>query len=192
MERPKRLDMGGAFTLAAYVILGLAVLAALLVFAYGWYLSGARDAKAQQLIGAQQAISEKTVSDFVRLRDRLTSAGALLDKHVTLSAFLDALDKLTLKTVHFTSLKISLKNDGTADLEMAGVAKTFNALAAQSAAFSAESGIKRSVFSSIAVGADGTVNFTMTASLDPSITTGAYPTAAVPPPSDSATATTTP
>lgn len=198
MQRPSRLDMGGAFSLVAYVIAGVAVLAAAGVFGYGYYLGTVRDAKAKELITAQQGLSQSTVEDFVRLQDRLTSASSLLDKHVTLSGFFDALEKLTLKSVRFTSFKLTLQDDGSADIEMAGTAGTFNALAAQAAAFGTEPNIKRSVFSNIAVNKDNSVNFTMTATLAPALITGHYPTgasasgtAALPQPATS-TATTTP
>ncbi len=195
MQRPSRLDMGGAFSLVAYVILGLAIAAALGVFGYGQYLNSTRDAKAGQLVAAQQGLDQGAVEKFVRLRDRIASVPPLLDNHSTPSAFFNALEKLTLQTVRFTSFKFAMQDDHSADIEMSGVAKTFNALAAQSAAFGTEPRIKRTVFSGIAVNKDGTVNFTLTAQLDSRIVTGEYLSAPAPAGSAAAgtgTASTTP
>lgn len=173
-QRPVQFNGNSAFALVAYFIGAVAVIGAIGIFAYGYYVNGVRDTEATQLINAQKGLSQNTVENFIRLRDRLASANTLLDTHVTLSPLFDALEKITLQTVRFTSFRLAVLDDHSGTLEMAGTARTFNALAAQAEAMNAESRIKRSVFSNIGVQKDGTVNFTLTATLDSRLISGNY------------------
>ena len=54
---------------------------------------------------------------------------------------------------------------------MDGIARSFNALAAQSASIATEKRIKRAIFSDISVNDNGTVGFSLTATLDPRLIT---------------------
>lgn len=148
-------------------VLGLAVLAAAGTFAYGKYLKHELQVKAEELATAQRAVDEDQVEDFVRLRDRLTYGRDLLDNHVALSQVFDVLEKQTLVSVRFSSLELTVADDHTAQIEIEGTARNFNALAAQSNAFASEKGIRRAIFSGIVVNANNTVNFRLTADLDP-------------------------
>jgi hypothetical protein len=112
-------------------------------------------------------VSQNTVQQFVELQNRLSSAGGLLDGHITLSAFFNLLESLTLSHVEFLSLKLTVADDHTATLDATGVAATFNALAAESKAFSANPQIKRAVFSNFVTQKDGGVSFNLTATISP-------------------------
>lgn len=154
-------------------VAGIALVLAAAVFAYELYLKGDRDRKAENLAQAQRAVDLDTVEDFIRLRDRLNAVESLLDQHVELSGFFDILEEKTLQTVRFSSLNVTVANDRSAEIDMEGVARSFNALAAQSAAFASERRIKRAIFSDIAVNDNGTVGFTLTATVDPRLITSA-------------------
>ena len=54
-------------------------------------------------------------------------------------------------------------------MEGTGVAKSFNALAAASAAFAADGRIKDAIFSNININRDSSVSFALAATLDPKI-----------------------
>ncbi|MES2994629.1 MAG: hypothetical protein V4681_01150 [Patescibacteria group bacterium] len=157
------------FMLVAMIVAGLALLASAGIFGYLKFLESARDAKAEQLREAEASISRATVEEFLRLRNRFSSTGMLLDQHVALSQYFDVLETLTLQSVTFDSLKIATKEDRTATLEMTGSARNFNALAAQSSAFAAEKRIKRAIFSGISTQEKGLIDFTLSAELDPSV-----------------------
>lgn len=159
------------FSVIALVLLGMSIIGALATFGYEFYLKSARDTKAAELATAQQSVDIDAVEDFVRLRDRLESVETILDKHVTLSEFFDTLEARTLQNVRLSTLSISVADDRTAEIETEGVARSFNALAAQSAALAGERRIKRAIFSNISVNTNGTVSFTLTASLDPRLIT---------------------
>ncbi len=151
-------------------LLGLSLLGAGGVFAYEQYLMDIRDAKSAEVENAEKEIDTVVVEDFIRMRDRFTSAKTLLDAHVMASQFFDLLESKTLQNVRFDSLSFTLADDRTAEIRMEGVARTFNALAAQSSLFAGEKEIKRAIFSDIRVDEnDDTVSFTLTADLTPAL-----------------------
>ncbi len=152
-------------------ILGVAVVGAGLTFGYKTYLESVRDARKVKLEAAEKSINPASVEDFIRLRNRISAASTLLDQHVVTSQFFDVLETLTLQNVRFQSLILSIEPDRTAKIEMHGVARSFNALAAESAAFAGEKRIKRAIFSNITADKNGVVSFSLRAELDPKLTT---------------------
>jgi hypothetical protein len=168
------------------MLMVLSVVGAGVTFGYQAFLESARDKKAQELAAAEASISRAAIDEFLRLHNRLNATEALLDQHVALSQYLDVLESLTLKTVSFDSLGLQVTADRGATLEMDGTARSFNALAAQSAAFAAEKRIKRAIFSDIKIGQTNLISFSLTAELDPSLVTWT----GVPTPVETATTTT--
>lgn len=164
----KRSLRGGhnMFLVVSLFVLGLAVLAAGGTYAYGRYLEHSLQVKGEELAAAQRGVNQEQVEEFVRLRDRLTFGQDLLNNHVALSQVFDVLEKQTLVSVRFTSLDLVVADDQTAQIEITGIARNFNALAAQSNAFASEKGIRRAIFSGIVVNANNTVSFRLTADLD--------------------------
>lgn len=157
------------FLIACFVIAGIVVALAIGTFLYGKYLDSTLASKQAQLAQAQSQVDENTVQEFVRLRDRLTIAKTFLSNHVVLSRFFDRLEALTLQNVSYTNMALTVAGDNTAQLQMAGTAKSFNALAAQSNAFASEKSIKRAIFSNITVTKDNQVSFKLTADIDSSL-----------------------
>lgn len=168
---PLREKKGGwnVFWLAAAVLFLASVIGAGGVFAFKQYLVGVKDAKLAELQAADEKIRASTVTEFVRLRDRFDAAHGILENHIMFSHFLEVLEARTIQNVRFSSLKFNLLPDGTYEIGMEGVARTFNALAAQSSLFNEEQYFKRAIFSDIAVNANNTVNFTLSALLDPAL-----------------------
>lgn len=165
---PRHTESGGnMFLTVSLVLLGIAVVASAGVFGYLTYLEGVRDAKEEELQIEEEKVSDSTVEGFIRLRNRLTSAQEILDNHVMTSQLFDELELKTLKNVRFTDFSYESQPDGTIELQMAGTARTFNALAAQSAAFATEgSRIRRAIFSGISADDNGIVTFEVTATVD--------------------------
>lgn len=176
------------FLALSYLILLIAIVASAGAFGYKFYLDTVLKSKEAEVTKAQNEIDQATVTGFIRLRDRFISAKDILDHQVALSQYFDVLETLTLQNVRFNSLKVGVGNDRVATVTLAGGAKTFNALAAQSAALAGEKRIKRAIFSGINVSPDNTVTFTLTAQLDPSLIELSAATVAPPP----SAATTTP
>ena len=151
------------------IVMGIAIIGAGATFGYEKLLESTRDKKAQELAAAEASISRATIEEFLRLQNRLTATETLLDEHVALSYFFNRLEELTLSTVAFESLNLTVEEDRTTTFLMDGTARSFNALAAQSAAFAAEKRIKRAIFSDISVGDKGLVTFSLKAELDPAL-----------------------
>lgn len=173
------------FLVVSYFILAIWVIIAILVFVYQIYLSKSAEQKRQQIVVAQNNIDQATVTDFIRLRDRFTTAKSILDKHIVTSHFFDDLESVTIQNVHFTSLKLAVKETGSSVVEMQGVARNFNALAAQSTAFTNDKHFKHTIFSGFVLDSkNNTVTFQVNAELDPTIITDSV--AAYVPPAQSA------
>ncbi len=157
--------------IVAPTILAVAALAAGAVYGYEEYLTRAKTKSAAELTAKEQGINQQAVEEFIRLRDRLSVGTALLNDHVMLSVFLERLAAITLQNVRFESFSVLVNPDKTAEIKMTGTAKNFNALASQSTALSTEPAIRRAIFSNVRQAADGTVSFSLTATLAKEIVT---------------------
>jgi hypothetical protein len=155
--------------IGSLILLALTIAAAGAIYGYQLYLQKVSVSKAQDLQKAQAAIDQSTVEGFVRLSSRLANAKTILDQHIFPSQFFDLLENLTLQSVHFNTLTFTLNKDKSASIDMNGVAKNFNALAAQSAAFANEKRIKHAIFSGFSVNKDNSVSFELSAELDPKL-----------------------
>lgn len=153
--------------LIALIILGISIVGAGVVFGYKQYLTSQRDTKAQAVQKAQESLSSATVEEFIRTRNRFSAAGTLLENHTAVSRFFSLLEGMTLANVRFNSLTFELDEERAGHITMDGVARTFNALAAQSSAFAGEKQVKRAIFSNIALNTSGIVTFALSADLDP-------------------------
>lgn len=160
------------FLLVSYIIFFVWIVVGILVFSYQWYLQKASAQKKEALVTAQNNIDQASLTDFIRLRDRFTISKETLDKHVTLSQFFDKIEGITIQNAHFTNLKLTVQDNRTAKLEMTGTARNFNALAAQSSAFTTDKDIKKAIFSGFVIDPkDGSVTFQITAEVEPSLIT---------------------
>jgi hypothetical protein len=157
---------GNTFLMFSLFALGLTIVGAIGVFAYGAYLKGVEQSKAEQLREAELTITSGAVEDFVRARSRFEAAGAMLDNHVAVSNFFNLLEEITLVNVRYSSFTFGTLEDGTAEIGLSGTARSFNALAAQSSAFSNVETIRRAIFSGIQVEESGAVSFNLEAQLD--------------------------
>ncbi len=157
------------FMVVGLIILGIAVLLSVGVFAYARFLGSESASKAAELKQAQNSVSEDTVNSFLRLKNRLTSAQTILADHVTLSQFFNTLESLTLQNVRLSSLTLTVADDHSADVKITGTAKDFNTLAAQSAAFTAQPLIHQAIFSGITADNTGVVTFSLEAPPDPQL-----------------------
>lgn len=167
-QQPKRGRASGhnLFLVAALFLGGLALIATVGTYLYDRYLTHVLEAKAEELAVAQREVNEDQVEEFVRLRDRLTYGQELLNNHIAVSQVFDVLEAETLASVRFSSMGLTVADDHTAQIEVEGTARNFNALAAQSNAYAGQKGIRRAIFSGIVVNKDNTVSFVLTADLD--------------------------
>ncbi len=160
---------GNTFLALSLFMLAVSLVSAGGVFAYEQYLSGVERSKSLELSTAEASVNAEAVEAFVRTRDRFSVAAEILNSHVAVSRFFDLLESLTLTNVRYDTFSYALLPDGSGEIGLNGVARSFNALAAQSAAFSSEKNLKRAIFSGIQVGEDGEVNFSVTADANPEL-----------------------
>ncbi|HVW82484.1 MAG TPA: hypothetical protein VHC68_00855 [Candidatus Paceibacterota bacterium] len=160
--------LSSAFLFLSLAVFVLALVLAAGVFLDGRYLAGQVASKDVALKTAQAQIDQTTVASFIALQQQLIQGETLLDDHTALSQFLDALGLLTIQDVRFSQLSVTVNDDHSATVSLAGTAASFNALAAESAALATESRIKDAVFSGIAINKNG-VGFSLSATLDPSL-----------------------
>lgn len=148
------------------VILGISGLAALGAFGYGRYLDSAIQVKKTTLDQALAKTDQDSINDLIRLKRRFDSGKQILNAHTVPSQFFDTLEKITLENVRFDAMKLTVSDDRSARLEMSGIARNFNTLAAQSNVFANNDAIRRAIFSNFIPNKNGTVTFSVTADLD--------------------------
>ena len=139
------------------------------IFLYQRSLEGQLVQKQIQLQKIEKTLNQSNVYSFVYLRDQLSSAQILLDKHLTLSRVFNLLEKLTVKKLSYINLKINIPKGKPATLEVEGVAANFAVLAAQAASLKKNKLLTNTVFSGFSLKRNGTVGFTLNATLSNTI-----------------------
>lgn len=160
---------GGILNLIAVLIFLASLLSAGGAFAYQKYLDAALVSKDKSLKTAEGAFDTASIRDLERLDIRLSEARELIQSHVAPSGLFTFLSAATLERVQFTSLTLDIGAEGAGKLSMTGVADSFSALALQSDEFGEAKVLRDVVFSGITTDLAGRVQFSVTASVDPSI-----------------------
>ncbi len=164
-----RFEFTGGYALFAYTVLCVVFVLALGLFGYDRVLSGMQVTKEEALKEANAKIDPATVEGFVQLRNRLNSSTALLSSHIALSGFFAVIEALLPTSVRLSSLHLSLDAAKKVKIDGTGVARSFNALAALSAAAANDGRIKDAIFSNLVVNKDSSVSFVLSAALDPKV-----------------------
>ncbi len=160
---------GGLLTLLAVLIFVISLVAAGGAFAYGKYLDKALADKDSSLKKAEGAFDTASIVDLSRLDIRLGEARTLLENHVAPSGVFTFLSATTLERVQFTSLSLEIGSEGSGKILLNGIADSFSSLALQSDQFSGAKVLRDVVFSGISTDTTGRVQFSVSASVDPSI-----------------------
>ncbi len=161
----------GLFFLLALLIFIASIVAAGGSFLYQQYLNKTLNDKKTSLDRAQGAYEPGTIQDLLRMDQRITQAKILLTKHVAPSAIFSYLSTQTLENVSFRSFAFTLGSDGGAKISMSGTASSFATVALQSDQLGASKMLHDVIFSGIAVGGGGEVNFDVSATVDPALIT---------------------
>jgi hypothetical protein len=159
----------GLLFLIALLVFIASIIAAGGSFAYTQYLNSAIASKAQSLALAEGAFDPGTIQDLVRLDSRLNQSKTLLASHAAVSGVFALLSQQTLANVSFSNFEYDLNPDGTAKISMTGTADSFSTVALQSDQFGGTKSLKDVVFSGITVNTDGSVGFTVSATVDSSV-----------------------
>ncbi|MFH1170137.1 MAG: hypothetical protein V1704_01085 [Candidatus Vogelbacteria bacterium] len=112
----------------------------------------------------RQTLREDLISDFELLDKKLHLAGEIINQHTTLLPVLSFIEGETLKSIKYTSF-----SQTGADLNLNGVAKSYEGVALQSIELSKNPLIQNFVFSGVNADQQGNVNFALKVTLDPSL-----------------------
>ncbi len=159
------LDISRIFLFSSLGILITMLLASGGIFLYQHSLEGQLIQKQTKLTSIEKTFNQTNARDFVHLRDQLSSAQILLDKHITLSRVFDLLETVTVKRLSLTGLKISMPKGKPATIELEGLAANFNTLATQAALLKKNRLLSNAVFSNFSLKKGGAVGFTFDATL---------------------------
>jgi len=136
------------------------------VFLYGRILQGSLESKKTSLNKSQEAYDPGVIEDLVRLDSRMIQARSLLDKHIAPSSIFTFLSENTLEDVRFLDFQYALAEGGAVTIELKGEAKDFSTVALQSDRLGSSKMLREIVFSDIAIGAEGGVGFSVSATID--------------------------
>ena len=162
--------VGGLVLLIAILIFIAALVAAGGVFTYKKLLTQSIASMSASLALNEKAYDPGVIQELSRSDARINEAQGLLGKHLAPSAIFAYLGMQTLERVQFTTFSYSLKQDGSADIALGGVADSFSTVALQSDQFSASKVLKDVVFSGVNIdSATGQVAFSVSANLAASV-----------------------
>jgi len=161
--------VGGFLFLIGLFLFVVSLLAAGASFAYKGYLKTSIEDKKASLQKAKEAFDLTTIESLMRVDLRMKQASILLQRHIAPSAIFSFLSAQTLQNVQFTSFNYALQDDGSAAIELEGMAASFSTIALQSDQFAASKALKDIVFSNINVGTEGKIAFSVKATIEPSL-----------------------
>jgi len=159
----------GLLFLLALLIFVASIVAAGGSFVYQQYLNKTLADKKVSLDRAQGAYEPGTIQDLARMDQRINQAKTLMSKHIAPSAVFAFLSTQTLEKVSFSSYSFTLNPDGSAKIALEGKADSFSTVALQSDQFGSSKVLKDVVFSGITVDDKGAVDFSVSATVDPSL-----------------------
>ena len=159
----RRIDLLSFFT---KLVFALAILSALGVIGYRYYLTYSIGRMGQELESIRQSIAPQAVSELLDLDNRIVTTQNLLRGHKALSPVFAFLEQNTPKTVRLTDFTYTQDNKGL-EVEMRGEARSFSALALESEAIHKSKDFQNPVFSDIRLDQKGNVVFSMRANLSP-------------------------
>lgn len=159
-----------AFALLAYFILGFMVLAAGGVFFYEQLLIAQLNETKKEINAFEQQETqlEAKLSEFIRLKDRLSSGKALLASHVSISQFFTRMERVLPVSSRLLNVQVAVNQDGSISLKGSGEARDFTALALVSEAFAHSGGINDVIFSHFQI-KPTTVAFDFSGTIDPKL-----------------------
>lgn len=165
---PARSGGGLLFFIAVFLFIG-SLVAAGIAFGYEHYLQLSIANKTDSLQKNIAALNSSAVNDLIRLDSRMVQAKNLLSHHEAPSSIFAFLSQETLQNVQFTSFQYKLQTDGSAILELEGIADSFSTLALQSDQFGSSRLLKDIIFSNINTNQNGQVVFSLKTTVDPKL-----------------------
>ncbi len=126
------------------------------------------------LVAEKDNYDEATIEPLLRLNDRIEQTKSLLSQHLAVTPVFVLLQKKIVQNVQLKSFKFSYGGVDNIKIDLAGIAKNYDALSRQSDAFGKDdlSGfISQPVVSDFNLNPDGTVSFNFSALIDSKLVT---------------------
>ncbi len=161
--------LGVLLVLVATLIFIASIVAAGGAFVYQKYINNAIATKSDMLKQTEAAFDPATIQELVRDDRRIINAQALLQKHTTALGVFNLLSQDTQQTIQYNSLTYDISDLGVAHISVTGVADSFATVALQSDKLGSEKYLKDVSFSGITASADGSISFTVKATVDPTL-----------------------
>jgi len=114
-------------------------------------------------------VDPKWIASVQRLDIRLKTARTLLEAHTIATPIFETIQRSTLKTVRFTSFDFSSGLNNALNVSMKGEATSYASVALLSDSFNQEKSWRNPMFGDLALSSAGTVTFSFTGSVDPSL-----------------------
>lgn len=150
------------------VVISLFILFTVLIAAGGLYFYKGLTAKniermKEDLKKAQNRFEPSRIAELQKLDKRLRAATEILSDHAVVTPIFSALEKVTMKTVRFTSFNYTMGEDPNAPVEvkMTGQAVGYRSVALQSDLFTEDKNFIDPVFSNLILDQSGNVLFNL-------------------------------
>lgn len=127
------------------------------------------DELSQSITRAEEIISPALVARLNEYDRRSTIVKTLLDSHVVLSPIFDLLGDLAISSVRFSQFDYDVGRDGDAKMTLAGEARSYASLAAQSDLLGKNEHINDPIFSNFELNPLGNVTFNFSAGISKSL-----------------------
>ncbi len=123
----------------------------------------------QDLIDARNSFELSTIIELKRISARTTLANSLLNQHIALSKFFEALEKTTYTNASFSKLSIKTADSQATEISLNGMAGSYNTLILQSSLFKNVPFLTSPKFSDFSLDKNGNVGFSFSASVVPKL-----------------------
>ncbi len=161
------------------------------VFFYQKILDQQITADKASLDRAKGAFEPDIINQILRLDTRLNTGKQLLASHLAVTPFFAFLSSVTLKTVRFRDFNFADAGPGKIDVVMKGQATSYAAVALESDLLNSQKKLSNTQISDLSLDPTGTVSFSVSTVLDPSLVTYADQISASPVQQTAPVATTT-
>lgn len=168
-EEPKQSGGSSILFLVGFLIFVATAAAGVGVFIWQKTINSQIESGNKQLAEYEKKLDPFTISEFIRLDNRIDVAEALLKSHTSASAVFPKLQDNTLRSLRFNSYSYSNGGDGKIIVSMTGEAQDYETLALQAKAFTEpelKNTFRSPIFSSFSKGREFVV-FTFSTGIDP-------------------------
>jgi hypothetical protein len=118
---------------------------------------------------ARDAFEPELIKKIILLDSRIEASKTLLNSHVSVSELFNALSSVTLKSIRFRDFSFSYLAKDKVSISMKGQAQSFAGVALQSDLFNQQKYLKDTLIGDLSLEPTGTIGFTVTSTIDPSL-----------------------